>query len=117
MFRMETSVPATAIKDSSALKQQLSSIISQHLNKPEKFVQIILVPNQDMMMGGEPDKGCANCQLTSIGGLGVEENKKLCSLVFPLLEEHLGVAPDKIYVNFVDFERANVGWNGDTFHK
>lgn len=40
-----------------------------------------------------------------------EISKALCEL----LEEYLGVPPSRVYCNFFDMGRADVGFNGGTF--
>ncbi len=114
-FRLETN--SKSCPSSAALKKELSAAVAAHLGKPEKFVMVTLVTGADMCMGGEEEPACGSATLASIGGIGVEENRRLAGLVFPILERHLGIPPDRCYINFVDLERANVGWNGATFHK
>ena len=115
VFRLETN--AKAPSDPSALKSELTSAVSSHLGKPDKFVIISVVTGMDMCMGGDSEAPCGSATLSSIGGIGVEENKRFAAAAFPLLEKHLGIKADRCYINFVDLERANVGWNGSTFHK
>ncbi|CDQ71466.1 unnamed protein product [Oncorhynchus mykiss] len=65
------------------------------------------------MFGGKGDP-CALCSLHSIGkieGAQKQYSKLLCGL----LNKHLGISPDRIYVNFFDMEAANVAWNNSTF--
>jgi phenylpyruvate tautomerase len=49
-----------------------------------------------------------------IGSIAMESNGKITSDVTDLLEP-LGVAEDRIYINFFDMPRANVGWSRRTF--
>lgn len=50
----------------------------------------------------------------SIGAIGTESNGKITSDVTDLLEP-FGVAENRIYINFFDMPRANVGWSRRTF--
>uniref|UniRef100_A0A3B3VEN8 Uncharacterized protein n=1 Tax=Poecilia latipinna TaxID=48699 RepID=A0A3B3VEN8_9TELE len=48
---------------------------------------------------------CALCSLHSIGKIGGSHNKQYSKLL----------SPDRIYINFVDMDAANVDWNNTTF--
>jgi len=50
----------------------------------------------------------------SIGSIEMESNGKIHADVSNLLEE-FGVKSDRMYINFFDMPRANVGWSGKTF--
>ncbi|XP_014055340.1 macrophage migration inhibitory factor isoform X1 [Salmo salar] len=82
-------------------------------NVTQKYLAVHIVPDQLMMFGGKGDP-CALCSLHSIGkieGAQKQYSKLLCGL----LNKHLGISPDRIYVNFFDMEAANVAWNNSTF--
>jgi phenylpyruvate tautomerase len=50
----------------------------------------------------------------SIGSIEMESNGKIHADVSSLLEE-FRVKSDRMYINFFDMPRANVGWSGKTF--
>ena len=50
----------------------------------------------------------------SIGAIAMETNGKITADVTDLLEP-FGVAENRIYINFFDMPRANVGWSRRTF--
>ena len=50
----------------------------------------------------------------SIGAITMESNGAIHSSVSDLLEP-FGVDTSRIYINFFDMPRANVGWNRKTF--
>jgi phenylpyruvate tautomerase len=50
----------------------------------------------------------------SIGSIAMESNGKITSDVTDLLEP-FGVAENRIYINFFDMPRANLGWSRRTF--
>ncbi|CAK0809518.1 unnamed protein product [Prorocentrum cordatum] len=68
---------------------------------------------QDIIWGGSADP-CALCKVISLGSINLENNKALTVEVSKLLDE-FGVPANRIYVNFFDLERQNVGYNGATF--
>ena len=53
--------------------------------------------------------------IRSIGGLSGKVNGRLAQKVCALLQELLGITPDRVYLNFIDVPAANWGWNGSTF--
>jgi phenylpyruvate tautomerase len=53
--------------------------------------------------------------IRSIGGLNDDVNRQLSQRIATLLNESLGVPPDRIYLNFTDVPAGSWGWNGDTF--
>ena len=42
-------------------------------------------------------------------------NGQLSEKVCSLLKESLGIAPDRVYLNFSDIPAGNWGWNGEIF--
>ena len=60
------------------------------------------------------DAPCALGNLYSIGAIAQESNGKIQSSVTDFLEE-FGLQEDRMYINFFDMPRANVGWSRRTF--
>jgi phenylpyruvate tautomerase len=60
------------------------------------------------------DDPCALGNIYLIGSVEMESNGKIHADVSNLLEE-FGVKSDRMYINFFDMPRANVGWSGRTF--
>ena len=48
-------------------------------------------------------------------GLPGRKTKTLCKALCALIEKHLGVSPERVYVKFIDVNRGMWGWKGDTF--
>ncbi len=53
--------------------------------------------------------------LSSIGRLGVAENKKISAAIGEFLEGSLGVPSNRAYILFRDLPASECGWSGDTF--
>lgn len=49
-----------------------------------------------------------------LGAINQENNKKVTADVTALLKEY-EVAPNRMYINFFDVPRQNIGYNGATF--
>jgi phenylpyruvate tautomerase len=67
----------------------------------------------DVIFGGSSEP-CALGNLYSIGAISMKSNGEIHSAVSDLLEPY-GVDASRMYINFFDMERANVGWNRKTF--
>lgn len=95
------------------LMQQASKTVSEVLGKSENYVMVALPPPVPMVFAGS-DQPAAYLELKSIGlpkETAAPLSENLCSLV----NEHLGVAKDRIYIEFADAQRTMWGWNGRTF--
>ena len=67
----------------------------------------------DVIFGGSDAPTALAC-MYSIGAIAMESNGGITSDVTDLLEP-FGVTSDRIYINFFDVPRANVGWSRKTF--
>jgi phenylpyruvate tautomerase len=95
------------------LPAALSKIVAETIGKPEQYVMVTLNP-ASLLMSGKSDQA-AFVDVRSIGGLNGEVNRSLAQKVSRLLQESLGIAPDRVYFNFTDVKASNWGWNGSTF--
>ena len=91
----------------------LSKAVAGTIGKPEQYVMITLSHSVTLMSGKAGD--AAFVDIRSIGGLNGETNRKLSQQICKLLKDSLGIAPDRVYLNFSDVEAGNWGWNGSTF--
>lgn len=67
------------------------------------------------MMTSGKSGDAAFVDIRSIGGLTKNVNHQLSEKVCRLLNQSLGVPPNRIYLNFTNFEADHWGWNGNTF--
>jgi len=101
------------VDDKDAMAKQASSLVAELLGKPESYVMICINANADMVFAGASDP-CAHLVLKS---LGLPETKtkiyseKLCTFI----EQQIGVAPSRTYIEFISPERHMFGWNSGTF--
>ncbi len=95
------------------LLQDVSSRLARELAKPESYVMVAMRPQADMLFGGSR-ADCAFVELKSIG-LPHTQTTALAKLICELMQQHLGVPPERTYVEFSDAERALWGWNSGTF--
>jgi len=112
LLKLETTVVLTDDKRT-ALLPALSKILAETTGKPEGYVMITLSQSA-MLMSGKPGDA-AFVDVRGIGGLSGDVNRRLSQKVCGLLNESLGVPPDRIYLNFTEIEASNWGWKGNTF--
>ena len=97
--------------------QKLLSLASQklakELSKPESYVMVELTTNPAMLFAGN-DAPAAYVELKSIGlpsALLTSLSKSICRL----LNEQLGIEPNRVYIEFIDIKGNYWGWNESTF--
>ncbi len=90
-----------------------SSLLSQVLGKPEKYIMVSIEVNKKMIFGGTNDP-LLYIELKSIG-LPRDHTKEISSKLCEFLHQETGVAIDRMYIEFADAERSMWGWNGTTF--
>ena len=112
LLRLDTTVALSDDKRK-ALLASLSQIVAETIGKPEQYVMVTISPAAIGMSGKPGD--AAFVDVRSIGGLGGEVNRQLSQKVCRLLNESLGVAQERIYLNFTEVEAGNWGWKGNTF--
>ncbi|KAG5263522.1 hypothetical protein AALO_G00265740 [Alosa alosa] len=112
MFVVNTNVAKSAIP--AALMVEATDELAKLMGKPAQYIAVHINGDQMMMFGGKPDP-CALCSLVSIGKIGGAQNKQYSKLLCGLLNKHLGISPDRIYINFTDMAAENVAWNNSTF--
>jgi phenylpyruvate tautomerase len=94
---------------SAAFLTAASSAVAAGLGKPESYVLTSLQYADQMSFGGTCGPTCF-AYVASIGAINPDNNNKLCASLCALVEEHLGVAGDRTYIQFTDAERSNFGW-------
>ncbi|XP_055015112.1 macrophage migration inhibitory factor isoform X6 [Boleophthalmus pectinirostris] len=112
MFIVNTNVAGSEVTDT--FLSEATQELAKEMSKPVQYIAVQVNPDQKMMFGNKGDP-CALCSLTSIGQISGAQNKKYSKLLCGLLNKHLGIPAERIYINFVDMDAVNVGWNNKTF--
>ncbi|KAG7517281.1 macrophage migration inhibitory factor [Solea senegalensis] len=112
MFVVNTNVAQSEVP--AALLSEATEKLAKAMGKPAQYIAVQINPDQMMMFGGKGDP-CALCSLHSIGKISGAQNKKYSEVLCGLLNKHLSISPDRIYINFFDMDAANVAWNNSTF--
>jgi phenylpyruvate tautomerase PptA (4-oxalocrotonate tautomerase family) len=95
------------------LLRQASQTVAELLGKSENYVMVALPPAVPMLFAGS-DEPAAYLELKSIG-LPQDSTTACSNALCALVNKHLGIAQDRIYIEFANAERSMWGWNGKTF--
>jgi phenylpyruvate tautomerase len=111
-LQIQTNLPMTKRSKQSIL-HAASQLVAEELGKPQEFVMVALQPNVDMVFAGS-DEPVAFLELKSVGLPG-RQTRRLSSELCSLIQQHLGISPERTYVKFIDVRHGMWGWKGDTF--
>jgi phenylpyruvate tautomerase len=112
LLKLDTTV-ALSDDQRKSLLPALSKIVAETIGKPETYMMVAINASA-IFMAGQPGDA-AFVDIRSIGGLSTQVNQQLSKKVSTLLNQTLGIAPNRIYLNFSDVDASNWGWNGSTF--
>jgi phenylpyruvate tautomerase PptA (4-oxalocrotonate tautomerase family) len=110
-LKIQTNLPVGK-KSEQTILRNASALVAIELDKPEEMVMIALEANTTMLFAGSDDP-VAFLELKSVGLPG-RKTKKLSRALCGLIEEHLGISKERVYVKFIDVNRGMWGWKGDT---
>lgn len=100
-------------EQSRQLAKDLSQLLAKETGKPERYVMVELAGGKAMLFGGS-DQPLAYLECKSIG-LTSTQAKALSVSVPQVLMARLGLAADRIYIEFSNCPAEFWGWNGSTF--
>jgi phenylpyruvate tautomerase len=111
-LKIQTNHPVAAEKAVQFIKSA-SLLVAEGLGKPERYVMVALEPPVAMVFAGSDDP-TVFMELKSIG-LSDNQTPKLSASLCQLVNRELGVASDRVYIEFQDAPRKMWGWDGSTF--
>lgn len=94
--------------------KSLSSLLAHELGKPERYVMVGLAPRLDMSFAGTREPACY-AELKNVGELESEKVEHLSAILCDAIAKALGVARDRIYIEFTNADGALWGFDGGTF--
>ena len=112
LLKIQTNAAMDSQKSQSLLKNA-SQRIARALNKPEQYMMVSLEAGLPMLFAGSSEP-TAFVELKAIG-LPTGKTGELSRLLCEWLEAELGVAKQRVYINFADVPAGLWGWNGETF--
>jgi phenylpyruvate tautomerase PptA (4-oxalocrotonate tautomerase family) len=112
LLKIQTNVNVPDSKRDALLKK-VSRTVAQQLGKPEQYMMVSLESERPMVFAGTSEPA-AFMDLRAIG-LPAGKTGQLAALLCDLAKAELGVATERVYVNFADVPANLWGWNGETF--
>jgi len=95
------------------LPEKFSAKLAESLGKSESYVMVAFEDNVNMSFGGNK-KPTAFMELKSIG-LKANMTEDLSKMLCTLAHQELGVAKNRVYIEFKDAPGKMWGWNSGTF--
>lgn len=112
LLKIQTNVNVPDSKRDTLLKK-VSRTVAQQLGKPEQYMMVSLEAERPMLFAGTSEP-TAFLDLKAIG-LPAGKTGQLAALLCDLATAELGVAKERVYINFTDVPANLWGWNGETF--
>ena len=112
MLKIQTNQPVDPQRQQ-ALTSKASKTVAELLGKPERYVMVSLDAGRPMLFAGD-DTPLAYLELKSIG-LPEDRSSDFSSALCELMQAQLGIAPERVYIEFSGASRHLWGWNGATF--
>jgi len=109
-------VHTTATIDDGAIPTLLtacSTTLAEAMAQPEGYVMTLFERADAMTMAGTSDPSCL-VDVRSVVELTGDQTQAITARLCSLVRDHLGVEPNRVFVNFTDFRRAMWGFNGST---
>ena len=100
-----------------ALSQMLksfSSLLAHELGKPERYVMVGLAPRLQMSFAGSREPACY-AELKNVGRLDPQKVEHLSEVLCDAIANALGLARNRIYIEFTNADGALWGFDGGTF--
>jgi phenylpyruvate tautomerase PptA (4-oxalocrotonate tautomerase family) len=114
LIKVQTSIAAPNPATITNLLKTLSSSLAKHTGKPESYVMTALESDVAMTFGGTTDPTCY-VEVKNIGSMSATQTQAMSQEFCQQVNDGLGVATDRIYIEFTDAKGAMWGWNGTTF--
>lgn len=114
LIKVQTSI---ATPDSAKVKNLLSSLsskLAKHLGKPESYVMTAFESDITMSFGGTFEPVCY-VEIKSVGTMNPNQTKAMSQDFCTEISDNLGIAKNRIYIEFADAKGSMWGWNSSTF--
>jgi phenylpyruvate tautomerase PptA (4-oxalocrotonate tautomerase family) len=111
LLNIQTNQPAPA--NQGRILRDISAAVADMLGKPERYVMVSLDAGRPMRFAGD-DGPLAYLELKSIG-LPEERTADFSATLCGLMQDHLDIPPERVYIEFSGAARHLWGWNGGTF--
>jgi phenylpyruvate tautomerase PptA (4-oxalocrotonate tautomerase family) len=112
LLKITTSVPPAPAHGK--LLADLSKLVATQVGKPESYVMTALDHPAQMTFAGTTEPACY-VEFKNVGRFRPELTRRLAAEICEQLSRELGVAQNRIYIEFGDAEGYLWGYDGKTF--
>ena len=114
LLQIQTSSKAASGGALGGLLKTLSAELARELGKPESYVMVAFESDAELLFGGSSEPACF-AALKNIGTFTPSQTERLSALLTQHLSTALSVAPNRIYLEFVNAQGHLWGHEGTTF--
>ncbi|RUS82905.1 hypothetical protein EGW08_009328 [Elysia chlorotica] len=93
---------------------EATKLLADVLDIAPKYILVQVCPDQMMTVAGS-DGHCANLNLSGVGSVGPEKNRKLAPKLSEFIHKQLHIPKDRFHVNIFDIPKSFCVWNGQIF--
>ena len=110
IIRSAAKIDDTAV---SSMLAASSAKLAALLAQPEDYVMTLFDRANGMTMAGTAEP-CCLVEVRSVVNLRSDQTRAVAQAFCLMLGGHLGVPPNRIFLNFTDFSKTMWGFNGST---
>ena len=114
LIKVQSSIAAPEKTNVEGLLKDLSAKLAKHLGKPESYVMTAFESDVPMSFAGTFDPVCY-VEIKSVGSMSSSQTSAMSQDFCQQISDKLGVAKNRIYIEFADAKGYLWGWNGSTF--
>lgn len=112
LLKLRTNV-AIENDQKSQVMAECSALLANETGKPESYVMVEIEGDRNMLFAGSAEP-LAYVECKSIG-LSSTQAKSLSKSISQLLNTHLKISVDRVYIEFSNCPAEFWGWSGSTF--
>jgi phenylpyruvate tautomerase len=114
LIKVQTSASGPEKAEVQAMLKSLSAKLAKHTGKPESYIMTAFEPEVPMTFAGNTEPTCY-IEIKSVGTMKPEQTQAMSQDFCQDINQALGVAKNRIYIEFADAKGYMWGWNGSTF--
>ena len=108
---IQINTSSQSLVENDLLQKEISKMVADLTGKPENYVMTMIQSDSQMTFAGS-NQPCCFIKLKSIGSLKPSSmSKSLCELI----ASKTNIKPNRIYIEFIDVQASNWGFNSTTF--
>ncbi len=108
---IQVNTSSKSVVDDNLLQKEISQLVADLTGKPEKFVMTMIQSDTHLTFAGS-DEPCCFIKLKSIGSI---EPSSMSKSICQLIASKTNIKTNRIYIEFIDVEASNWGFDSSTF--